>query len=149
LAICSLRSPILANHYLPLNGALGLQKYMEASFDVNGKKFEVDFSLFGAEKYYYDGTLLKKRRSFKFNDRLVFDTEEGKIEIVVSLSTENWSTQAFINDRLIVDELFPEIKKKIEDRKNSNGVSQLSMFKKVILWCVLTIVFIAIFQWAK
>jgi hypothetical protein len=122
---------------------------MEASFDVNGKKFKVDFSLFGAEKYYYDGALLKKRTSFKSNDRLVFDTDEGKIEIVVSLSTKNWSTQAFINDRLIVDELFPEIKKKIEDRRNSNGVSQLSMFKKVILWCVLTVIFIAIFQWAK
>jgi hypothetical protein len=140
---------ILANYHLPLNRALGLQESMEASFDVNGKEFKVDFSMLGSEKYYFNGVLLKKRRSFKFNDRLVFDTEEGKIEIAVSLSPKNWSTQAFINNELIVEELFPEFKQKIEDGKSSKGMGKSGMFKNVILWCILTIVFLMIFQWVK
>ena len=110
---------------------------MEASFEVNGKEFKVDFSMLGSEKYYFNGVLLKKRRSYKFNDRLVFDTEEGEIEIAVSLSPKNWSTQAFFNNELIVEELFPEYKQKIEDGKNSKGIGKSGMFKNVILWCFL------------
>ena len=122
---------------------------MEASFDVKGKKFKIDFSMFSSEKYYFNGILLKKRRNFKFNDRLVFDTEEGKIEIAVALSPTNWSTQAFINNELIVEELFPEYKQKIEDGNNSKGIGKSGLFKNAILWCVLTVAFLLIFQWVK
>ncbi len=128
---------------------LGLQKSMEASFYVRGKEFKVDFSMFGSEKYYYDGELLRKRWSFKFNDRLIFDTAEGKIEISVSLSPKAWSIQAFLDNELIVEELFPEYKQKIEDRNNTKGMRKSSMLKNATLWCVFTITFLLIFQWAK
>lgn len=122
---------------------------MEASFDVRGKPFKVDFSMFGLEKYYFNGELLKKRWSFKFNDRLTFDTDGGKVEIVVSLSPKSWSTQAYLDNELVVEELFPEFKKKIEDGKKTKAMSKSSMFKNAILWCVLTLAFLLIFQWAK
>ncbi|GAA0819424.1 hypothetical protein GCM10009111_23400 [Colwellia asteriadis] len=122
---------------------------MEASFDVRGKEFKVDFSMLGSEKYYFNGELLKKRWNFKFNDRLVFDTDEGKIEIVVSLSPKSWSTQAFLDNELVVEELFPEFKQKIEDGKKTKGMSKSGMFKNAILWCALTVTFLLIFQWVK
>ncbi|HCP96610.1 MAG TPA: hypothetical protein DIT74_02680 [Pseudoalteromonas sp.] len=62
---------------------------MEASFKVRGKEFKVDFSMSGNEKYYFNGELLKKRWNFKFNDRFIFDNDEGKIEIVISLSPKS------------------------------------------------------------
>ncbi|CAM4187928.1 hypothetical protein [Pseudoalteromonas byunsanensis] len=122
---------------------------MEASFDVRGKEFKVVFSMFGSEKYYFDGELLKKRWNFKFNDRLVFETNEGKVEIVVSLSPKAWSTQAFLDNELVVEELFPEFKQKVENSKQTKGMSKSSMFKIAILWCALTVMFLLIFQWAK
>ena len=122
---------------------------METSFDVRGKQFKVDFSMFGLEKYYFNGELLKKRWNFKFNDRLTFDTDVGKIEIVVSLSPKSWSTQAYLDNELVVEELFHEFKQKIEDGKKSKRMGKSGMFKNAILWCALTVTALLIFQWAK
>ena len=122
---------------------------MESSFDVRGKEFRVNFSLFGLEKYYFNGVLLKKRRTLKFNDRVIFDTDEGRIEIVVALSPNNWSTKAFLNNELIVEELFPEVKNRIQSRRKPEAVGKLDMFKKAILWCVLVVIFFLVFQWLK
>lgn len=122
---------------------------MDATFDVKGKEFKVDFSMLGFEKYYFDGRLLKKRWNFRFNDRIEFDTENGKIEIDVSLSSKSWSTKAFLDGKLLVEELFPEFKQKIEDRKKSKRMGFRGMVKNVILWCVLAIIFMSIFQYLK
>lgn len=122
---------------------------MESSFDVNGKEFKVNFSMLGLAKYYFTGVLLQKRRTLKFNDRVVFNTDEGKIEIAVSLSKNNWSTQAFLNNELIVEELFPEFKTKFQANRESKATGGLGMLKKAILWCVLTVIFFLVFQWLK
>ena len=74
---------------------------MESTFDVDGKAFKVEFSVFGFEKYYYDGNLLLKRWSCKFKDRLSFECGKRNVEIDISISSKNWSIQAFIDGRKI------------------------------------------------
>lgn len=120
---------------------------MQASFDVDGKEFKVVFSFFGTEKFYYDGQLLLSRWSFKLNDRLSFDLGNSVVEINIMLSRKRWSTQAFVNNKLVVDELFPDVKSKLETP--NNGMTSRSTLGNVVLWLVLAIGFMFLFQWLQ
>jgi len=122
---------------------------MESTFDVNGREFKVEFSLLGHEKYSYDGRVLRKRWSFKFNDRLAFDIDGENIEIVVSLSRKSWSIQAYKNNELLVKELFPKIKQRLEKRHNRKPMTKGGMLKNVVLWSVITIVLLAVIERLK
>ncbi|HCP96611.1 MAG TPA: hypothetical protein DIT74_02685 [Pseudoalteromonas sp.] len=59
------------------------------------------------------------------------------------------STQAYLNNELLVEELFPKFKQKIEDGKKTKSLGKSGMFKNAVLWCALTVTFLLIFQWAK
>lgn len=122
---------------------------MNAIFDLSRKEFKVELSFLGFEKYYYDGKLLKKRWSFKFNDGVSFEIDSDIVEIVVSLSLNSWSMQIFKNGGLVVDELFPEFKNKVAERKKSKRMSKCKIFQNLVLWFVLVFTFTLIFQWFK
>jgi hypothetical protein len=122
---------------------------MESTFEVNGKIFKVVFSMLGHEKYIFNGNILLSRWSFKFKDRLSFDCDGNKVEIDVSLSRENWSIQAFVNGVVVKEELFPELKSKIEQAKKNQGITKFSIIKNFILWLVLAVIFFTIFQAIK
>lgn len=108
---------------------------MESAFDVRGKEFRVNFSQFGLEKYYFNGVLLKKRRTLKFNDHIVFDTDEGRIEIVVALSPSSWSTQVFLNNELIVSEPLSKVFVELRSEPKITAGTLLPKSKK---WMKLT-----------
>ncbi len=118
---------------------------MQASFDVDGKEFKVVFSIFGTEKFYYGDQLLLSRWSFKLNDRLSFNLGNNVVEIHFMLSRKSWSTQAFVNKELVVDELFPDIKAKLETPHK--GITSRSKVGNVVLWFFLAIGFMFFFQW--
>ncbi len=122
---------------------------MESKFDVNGKIFKVDFSMLGCEKYFYNGNLLLKRWSFKLKDRLSFACDGSNVEIDVSLSKKEWSIRAFVDGVLVVEELFPEYKKKVEQARSNAGLTKVGMIKNFVLWLVLGTVFFTIIQSIK
>ena len=132
--------------FLPVSLALGLRWNMEAIFDVNGKPFKVEFTALGSEKYYYDNQLLLKRRSLKTRGKVPFELDGNKVEIDVEISAENFEAKAYVNGKLAVAELFPEIKQRLANRKQ-NAKSQY--FVKLVVWVVLAVVFMFIFQLAK
>ena len=119
---------------------------MEAIFDVNGKPFKVEFTALGSEKYYYDNQLLLKRRSLKTRGKVPFELDGNKVEIDVEISATNFEAKAYVNGELAVAELFPEIKQRLANRKQ-NANSQF--FVKLVVWVVLAVVFMLIFQLAK
>ena len=120
---------------------------MEANFDVSGKEFKIVFSMFGIEKYYYDGRLLLRRWSFKFKDRLRFEVGGCVVEIDVSMTYKSFSTQAFVNNELAVEELFPEFKTRVET--SNPKTNNRSLLVNFVLWLVLSIVLLSLFQWFK
>ncbi|MFC3116201.1 hypothetical protein [Cellvibrio fontiphilus] len=122
---------------------------MESTFEVNGKVFKVIFSMLGHEKYIFNGNILLSRWSFKFKDRLSFDCDGNKVEIDVSLSRENWAVRAFVNGVVVKEELFPELKSKIERAKNGKGITIFFIIKNLILWLILAVIIFMIFQIIK
>lgn len=105
--------------------------------------------MLGYEKYIFNGNTLLSRWSFKFKDRLSFDCDGNKVEIDVSLSRENWAIRAFVNGVVVKEELFPELKSKIERAKNGKGITIFFIIKNLILWLVLAVIFFIIFQIIK
>lgn len=122
---------------------------MESTFEVNEKIFKVKFSMLGHEKYIFNGNVLLSRWSFKFKDKLSFDCDGNKVEIDVSLSRKNWSIRAFVNGVVAKEELFPELKSKIERANKNQGITTFFITKNLILWLVLAVIFFVIFQAIK
>ena len=122
---------------------------MKSTLEVNGKAFEVAFSLFGNERYYYDGNLLFSRWSLKLNDRLNFNCEGRDVTISVAISTKKWSVQACIDGELAVEELFPEMKGKVEGNAPKKGCTKTYWAKTIILWFVVFFVMFAFFRFVK
>lgn len=102
--------------------------------------------MLGHEKYFYDGKLLLKRWNFRFKDRLAFECDGCKVEIDVSISRNEWSTRAFIDGVLAVDELFPAYRAKIEQAKSRRESRAFWVLKNLSLWLVLAAVILAIFR---
>ena len=119
---------------------------MEATFDVNGKPFRVEFSVWGSEKYYYDNQLLLKRRSLNTAGKVPFQIDNNLVEINVVISTTNFEAKAYVNGNLKVAELFPELKERIEKRKQS---SQSKNLVRLVVWLVFAVLFAWIFQSLK
>ena len=119
---------------------------MESTFEVNGKNFRVDFSLFGFEKYYYDGNLLLKRWSFKFKDRVVFECDSKVVEIDVSVSMRDWSMRAIVDGVVEVEELFPAHRDRMYGNRNNPPATQVSWLKLLVSWLAIAACCYAIFQ---
>ncbi len=130
----------------PVIEKLGLRWKMEATFDVNGKPFKVEFTALGSEKYYHDNKLSLKRRTLKTRDVVPFELDGNKVEIDVEISAKSFETKAYINGELAIPELFPQLKERVEKR-NQNTKSQF--LAKLMLWIILAVAFTFIFQLAK
>lgn len=105
--------------------------------------------MLGHEEYIFNGNVLLSRWSFKFKDKLSFDCDGNKVEIDVSLSRKNWSIRAFVNGVVAKEELFPELKSKIERANKNQGITTFFIIKNLILWLVLAVIFFVIFQAIK
>ena len=119
---------------------------MDATFDVNGKPFRVELSVWGSEKYYYDNQLLLKRRSLSTTGKVPFQIDDDLVEIDVVISTTNFEAKAYVNGNLEVAELFPELKVRIEKRKQN---TQSKNLVRLIVWIVSAVLFAWIFQSLK
>ncbi|GAB5382089.1 MAG: hypothetical protein Alis3KO_36020 [Aliiglaciecola sp.] len=120
---------------------------MESKFLVDGKTFKVVFSKLGFEKYYYDEKLLKSRWSFKFIDTLSFQINENLVEIKVNVYPKTFSTQAYVNGELVVEELLPEMKKQVEEGKKISKRDKKKNAQLLIVWFVFMMMFLVYFQW--
>lgn len=125
---------------------LVLRINMDATFDVNGKPFRVELSVWGSEKYYYDNQLLLKRRSLSTTGKVPFQIDDDLVEIDVVISTTNFEAKAYVNGNLEVAELFPELKVRIEKRKQN---TQSKNLVRLIVWIVSAVLFAWIFQSLK
>ena len=120
---------------------------MHSEFLVGEKKFEVEFSKFGFEKYFYDGRLLKKRWSFKLEDTLPFEVDGRLVEIKVNLYPKTFSTQAFIDGSLAVEELLPDMKRQIKVRQSQAKKDKPKKLQLIGIWVVFVLLFLVYFQW--
>ena len=75
---------------------------------------EVHWSAFGSEKYVLDGRVLLKRWELGFSGERAFDVDGRRLRIVYRLSPKEYYSKVFLDDELIVPELFPDIAEKIQ-----------------------------------
>ena len=73
---------------------------------------EVDCRWWGRERYSVDGKVLDSRWSMAPAGAREFQVGRHKVKIDVSV--KEYSTRVFVDDRLHVEELFPEVKARLE-----------------------------------
>ncbi|MGH8604899.1 MAG: hypothetical protein ACREXR_19570 [Gammaproteobacteria bacterium] len=93
---------------------------MKASVPIGPHIFEIDISLFGGEKYFVDGKLIDRKWSLSFESIREYEIG-GQVARVEFYAKQNkYSYQLFVNDKLHVADLFPELTKKMESRNLKN-----------------------------
>jgi hypothetical protein len=75
---------------------------------------EVSYSWWGREEYYLDGSLLERRLDLSFSGQREFRIGAHSVRIEVSTPPKQYFTRVFVDDKLHVDELFPEFKARAE-----------------------------------
>ncbi len=71
---------------------------------------EVSYSWWGREEYYLDGSLFEKRLNLSFSGQREFRIGAHSVRIEVSAPPKQYFTRVFVDDKLHVEELFPEFK---------------------------------------
>ena len=69
------------------------------------------------EKYYLDGVLIDKLWSLKPSSIREFDVGGQSVRVEYKIARSEYYSKLYVNDKLHIEELFPELKKKYEERK--------------------------------
>lgn len=121
---------------------------MKSKFEVNGKSFEIEYSVFGYEKYLYDGKVIRSCWSFKTKQSTeIFDINGDELKIENKASFKSFNSSAFLNGQLIVDDLFPYLTRRIEQNKERN--SWRKALVSMVVSCGLTMLIISIYNTYK
>ncbi|MBT0588190.1 hypothetical protein [Alteromonas oceanisediminis] len=120
---------------------------MDSEFLVGEKVFQVKFSKLGFERYYYDGKLLMRRWSFKFIDTVSFNVDGHAVDIKVNLYPKTFSTQAFVDGALIVEELLPDMKEQVEKGQQQLKKNKSKNIQLAFIWVTFMALFLVYFQW--
>ncbi|MGX9415711.1 hypothetical protein ACWU4D_00025 [Vibrio sp. WJH972] len=116
---------------------------MKTKFEVKGKIFEIEYSIFGHERYLYDGEVIRTGWSIKTQATEIFDIGDDEIKIENKVSFSEPNCRAYFNGELIVDDLFPELTKKLQNRKKNSLKKTLAI---MAFSCVLTMFLISIYN---
>ena len=117
---------------------------LERLLEIGNDKFRVKFSGLGSEEYYLNDELIEKRWSFSFKGKRAFQINGNELVIDVSVFPGNYYCKAFLNGNVFIEELFPELQRKVK-----NGGFIPSPIKNVIVWFVLSAVFLVIIEFFK
>lgn len=98
-------------------------------------KLEVHWSPVGFEKYVLDGRLLAKRWSLSLSGERVFNVDGKRLRIVCRLLPKNYCSKVFLDDELIVPELFPEVAAKLEEAR-ARGWGWRRFVVSLVVWMV-------------
>lgn len=82
---------------------------------------DVRYSWWGREEYRLDGRLLHKRWNLTFRGIREFVVESHVVRIEVSIGTENYDTRVYVDGKLHVEQLFPEIARSMKKRRSSKS----------------------------
>ena len=97
---------------------------------------EVHWSPFGFEKYVLDGELLEKRWTMSFSGERLFDVDGRQVRIVFRMSPKDYYSKVFLDDELIVPELFPEVATKLE-KARAQGWGWRRFVVNFVVWMVI------------
>jgi hypothetical protein len=78
------------------------------------RTMEVHWSALGFEKYVLDGRVLLKRWELSFSGERTFEVDGRQLRIVYHLSRNDYYSKVFLDDQLIVPELFPNIAENLQ-----------------------------------
>jgi hypothetical protein len=103
--------------------------------DQQKHSMEIRWSALGFEEYILDGVLVEKRWGFAFSGERNFMVDGAQIRISYQLGWRDFSSQAYINDVLYVEELFPDIAKKTNKARKKTSLR--SFVISVIVWMII------------
>ncbi|MDY6978067.1 MAG: hypothetical protein SVW51_18015 [Pseudomonadota bacterium] len=83
----------------------------------------------------------------KFKDTVSFNVDGKLVEIKVNLYPKNFSTQAFIDGGLVIEELMPEMKEKVQNGQDKLKKDKSKNLQLIGVWIIFMLMFLAYFQW--
>jgi len=116
---------------------------MKSTFEVNGKEFKIVYSMLGRERYLYDGKVIRSGWSLKAKSIEVFDIAGDDLKIDNSASFKDFSSKAYVNGELIVEDLFPEVTNRYLNRNKRSWKKALT---SMTISCAATILIISLYN---
>jgi hypothetical protein len=98
------------------------------------RRMEIHWSAFGFEKYLLDGKLLLKRWALSLSGERTFFVDGRQLRIVFHMSPKDYYSRVFLDDQLIVPELFPDVAAKLE-KVRAHGWRRLVI--NLVVWMVI------------
>lgn len=93
----------------PLNSIVRCHRMQRGTFTVDSKLFEVRVGSLGREEYHFNGQLLEKRQSWKWESRRQFDIGTHRVEVVLGVKPNGFPFgRAYVDGELTAPELFSE-----------------------------------------
>jgi len=87
-------------------------------FGENSKhEMRVTFGLLGFEEYIADDKLLKRQRTFRTSGSESFLVGEHRVTITVAATQGSWSSKAFVDGKVCVDDLFPKFARRVQAKR--------------------------------
>ncbi len=120
---------------------------MKSSVLVGKRNIDLKFSYFGLERYYVDGKLIDKRWNFKASGNREFLVDSDIVRVDINMLPSKYSCKLYVNNELHIEDLFPELRKKIE-RIKSDGVTP-HWFKSLVIMLIIAAILLTIISYLR
>ncbi len=105
----------------------------------NAHELRMEFSWFGAERYYVRDTLVFKHWSVMPSGDREFTAEGHLIRIVLQVSQRRIASQAYVDGNLKAEDLFPELNAKLRQQRKPWWVYMSAWLVIALLSFVVTV----------
>ena len=106
----------------------------------------VDLKWWGLEKYYVDGKLVLKKLAINYQGVREFKVGSDTVKIDLHATINKYHWKALLNNEIIVEDLFPDLTKRIEDNRQRNSNGKFALVKNLILWCLIAIIILSFYN---
>ena len=119
------------------------------TFGENPRRhMEVYWSALGFERYVLDGRVLLKCWSFSFSGERTFAVDGKQLRIAHHLSWKEFHSPVYLDDQLIVEELFPDLTQQIQKARTKRW-SWRSFAISVAVWMVIGFVAMYVYDYYR
>ena len=87
------------------------------NFGSRPHTMEVEYRWWGREAYFVDGNLLHQRTNLSLAGEREFKVGNHAVRIEVCVGPKEYFTRVYVDGRLHVDELFPQVKARVDKWK--------------------------------
>jgi len=125
----------------------GLASYA-GEFTIPPKhRIEVLFHRSGLEEYKVDGQVVLSSRAWEYSG--FRDFEAGDHSVRIRYSLVRLYCKAYVDGKLVVRDVFPRMKNQRDNlrSKRIKGKSRNPFWVTVVLWMLLTYIFLSVFNW--